>query len=401
LRKHLELFKTSIYCPELMARFQPMSAAPASKHGFSPSFSVKDEVHAWADGELAQIIRDGMAARAQPLDWILTTAGIKGWGYGWEVHDRAAKILDGTIYDPTFLPVIFAADADDDWMAPASWTKANPNLGISPRLDFIEEQCRQARESPRLENNFRRYHLNQWTEQVTRWLSLEAWDACAGSVHWDRMAKAFEGRRCFVGLDLSAKIDLTAAVLVFPPPAPGGCWAVIPRFYMPAERVDERMKRDRLPYVEWCRAGAITATPGNVVDYGYIEQQLYQDARQFKIEECAFDPWNATQTALRLQDQGLTMVEFGQGYKSMSEPTKEFERLVTAGLLMHGGHPVLREMAKAVSVATDPAGNIKPDKSRASLRIDGVVAAIMGMGRGMVSVNKHLAYADRGLLVLA
>jgi phage terminase large subunit-like protein len=400
LSRHLELLKTSIYCPELMASFKPLSSRPDSKHGFSPSFSIADEIHAWANGELAQVIRDGMGARAQPLSLEITTAGIKGWGYGWEVHDRAMKVLDGTLYDPSFLPVVFAADPDDDWTDERVWAKANPNLGVSPRLDFLREQCLRARESARLENNFRRYHLNQWTEQVSRWLAIAAWDESAGPASWRELEERLAGRRCFAAVDLSSKIDVTALVLVFPPAEPDGAWYVLPRFFLPAEDLEARIRRDRLPYDRWAAEGALTLTPGNVVDYGWIEERLRQDGRRFRIEECAYDAWNATQFATRMQDEGLAMIEFGQGFRSMSEPAKELERLVLQRRWCHGRHPVLREMAKAVSVVSDPAGNIKPDKGAATLRIDGIVAAIMALGRAMVD-GSPVPYADgRSLLVI-
>lgn len=402
LGKHLEVFKTSVYCPELMASFKPMSARPGSKHGFSPSFAINDEIHAWPNGDLAQIVRDGMAARAQPLEIYITTAGIKGWGFGWEMHDRALKILDGTLSDSTFLPVIFAADEDDDWRDEATWRKANPNLGISPRLDFMREQAARAAESPRLENNFRRYHLNQWTEQTTRWLSLIAWDKCKGPVPWDRMVELLAGRRCFSAVDLSSKIDVTALVHVFPPSLDGEPWAIVPRLFLPQLTSDEdrkkREERDRQPYGAWAKAGVLHLTPGNVVDYGFIEHQLGEDAKLFDIQEVGFDPWNATQFAQRMAGEGFTMVEMRQGFQTLSEPTKELEKLVLDAKIHHGGHPLLRAMAGAVSVTADPAGNVKPDKSVAILRIDGIVASIMALGRAIVvPLPKKSIYETRGI----
>lgn len=383
LGRHLEVFKNSIFCPELMAHFKPLSAAPHGKHGFSPTFAVYDEIHVWIDGELAQVVHDGMAAREQPIEMYATTAGIKGVGFGWEMHDRAVKVLDGTLIDPTFLAVIFAAPDDADFRDPKTWALANPNLGISPRLDFMAAQAREAAESPRKENNFRRYHLNQWTEQITRWLSFESWQACAGEIGWQDLAEAMAGRICWGGVDLSTKVDLSARVLVFPPAEGETGTVLLPRFYLPEDNVERAEKRDRLPYRRWAEEGALRLTPGNVIDYAFIEQDLRDDADRYEIRDVGYDPWNATQFAVRMQTEGMTMVEFRQGYQSMSEPSKELERLVIAGKLRHGGHPLLAEMAKAVSIINDPAGNIKPDKSKAMLRIDGIVAAIIALGRSM------------------
>ncbi|QEX18508.1 terminase [Hypericibacter terrae] len=385
LMQHCEAFKTSVYCAQLMASFKPLSRMPGTKQGFSPSFAIGDEIHVWPTGELADVVHKGTAARQQPLEVYLTTAGIKGVGYGWELHDRALKILEGTLVDPTFLPVIFAANDNDDWLSDETVAKVNPSIGISPKWDYIRAERAKAQESPRLENEFKRYHLNIWTEQVTRWIPIEAWDACAGEIAWQDLPAAMKGRRCFAAVDLSAKVDLSARVLAFPPETIGGLWHLVPRLYLPKQRVENAEKRDRLPYREWERMGALVLTPGDVIDYGYIEQQLMADAAEFQLVETGFDPWNAMQFAVRMQGEGLVMKEFRQGYGSMSEPSKQFEAEILAGRLRHGGHPVLREMVKAVSVATDPAGNIKPDKSAATLRIDGVVASIMGMGLAMVA----------------
>jgi len=388
LRAWLEPLKTSIYCSRLVAAFKPITSKAQSKHGFSPSFAIGDEIHAWPDGELADVVHKGTAARRQPLEIYTTTAGRRGHGFGWEMHDRALKILRGELVDPTFLAVIFAADDGDDWRDEATWRKANPNLGVAPKLEYLRQECTRALESPRLENEFKRYHLNLWTDHVSRWLSIENWDAGAGKFSWKELERVLAGRECFAGVDLSTTTDLTAVVYVFPPLEDEielGPWGVLCRFFLPVERLVQAERRDRLPYRRWVEQGALLTTPGNVVDYEFIEACMIEDASRFRIREAAFDPWNATQFATRMMGEGMTMVAFRQGYYSLNGPSKGFERLVESKRLRHGGHPVLREMAKAVSVATDAAGCIKPDKSRATLRIDGIVAGIMGVGRAMVA----------------
>lgn len=398
LLRHVEVFKTSVFCPQLMSSFKPISSAPGSKHGFSPSFALGDEIHAWPDGELADVIHQGTGARRQPVEVYITTAGIRGRGFGWEMHDRAVKVLDGTIVDPSFYAVIYAAGEDDDWTDEATWAKANPNLGISPKIEFLRSECAAAKENPRLENDFRRYYLNQWTEQTTRWLQIDKWDACRGEIPWQKLREHLKGRIAFGGVDLSAKIDLSAQVLTIPPEGDDPFWHWVARIYIPEGRVAFAEKRDRLPYSRWIREGALIATPGDVMDYGFIERDLMEDAGHFVIREVAYDAWNALQFATNMQGEGMTMVDFRQGFKSMSEPFKELERLVVAGLLRHGGHPVLREMAKSVSVTTDPAGNIKPDKSKSSLRIDGIVAGAMGLGRAIVApALVESVYETRGI----
>lgn len=397
LHREIDVFKTSIYCGALMASFRPLSSKPGGKHGFHPSGLIADEIHAWPDRELYQVVHDGMAGRRQPIEVLITTAGIHGEGFGWEMHDYAEKVLDGTIEDPTFLAVIFAAAANDDWTDEAVWAKANPNLGISPKLEFLRSQCAQAKESPRLENNFRRFHLNQWTEQTERWIPMERWDNACKAVRRE-LDGALAGRRCHGGLDLSAVTDLTGLGLIFPAlPEDPWEWDLWCHFWMPEHGLDKRVKKDRVPYDKWAKAGFITLTEGNVVDHDAIRGFLTGEGESppegpavvdlVDLAELAIDRWNAHQITTQLQGDGVTVVPFGQGFASMSAPSKEWEAQVLAGTLNHMGNPVLRWMMANAEIQTDPAGNIKPvkpDRRKSTARIDGVVASIMALGRATV-----------------
>ncbi|MDP6709413.1 MAG: terminase large subunit [Alphaproteobacteria bacterium] len=379
LRKHLELYKTSIYCPALNGSFRALSSSPKSKHGFSPTFALGDELHEWATGELADVVHKGMAARRQPLEVYLTTAGVYGQGFGWEMHQYAERVRDGIVEDPTFLAVIYGADAEADWTDPAVWAEVNPGLGVSPKLEFLEAECARAQESARLENEFRRYHLNQWTEQVVRWLDLAAWDACAAPVD----PEALIGRPCFAGLDLSATTDLTALVLVFPDD--DGGYDVLPYFFCPKESVERRARRDRVPYPEWVRDGHLIATEGATVDYQAVLKTIEILAARYEIRRVALDDWNSTMLYNAISELGLEAALVRLGWKSYNTPTKELERLVIDHELRHGGHPVMRWNAANVSVATDPAGNLKPAKDKSSDRIDGIIGLILGLGQALTS----------------
>ncbi len=240
-------------------------------------------------------------------------------------------------------------------------------------------------------------------EDAMKWLSRnrnlspqEAWDKCKDPVDADALA----GRECFGALDLSTKIDITAFVLVFPPNDADPKWRILPRFFIPSEGAERRERRDRVPYVTWARQKHIDTTDGNVVDYDVVKAAVAEACVKYQVREIAYDPWSATQIALQLQSEGATMVEFGQGFRSMSEPTKELEKLVLAGAVAHGGHPVLRWMANNTSVETDPAGNLKPSKKKSTDRIDGIVATVMALGRAIVQESGTSVYQDRGILVL-
>lgn len=232
---------------------------------------------------------------------------------------------------------------------------------------------------PYRQNIVARLNFCVWTEQATRWLAMDRWDRCAELVDLEQM----RGRRCFGGLDLSTVNDLSALAWVFPPESEGERWKVALRFWVPAENLRRRVQRDRVPYDVWARDGLIEVTEGNVVDYQVIRARVLEDAERFQVAELAFDRWNSSMLVRELQDEGLPMVAFGQGYASMSAPCRMLEKLVEGGDLAHGGHPVLRWMAANCAVAQDPAGNVKPDKAKSTERIDGIVATLMGLGRAI------------------
>jgi phage terminase large subunit-like protein len=261
----------------------------------------------------------------------------------------------------------------------------------------LEQECRRAQNSPAYQNTFRRLHLNQWTQQETRWLDLAAWDRCAMAVKPDEL----RGRRCYAGLDLASTTDIAALVLVFPPSEAEEPYQALPFFWVPGENLVERGRRDRVSYDGWVRAGLMTATPGNVIDYETIRAAVERLGEAYDIGDIAFDRWGAVQMSQQLENAGFTMVAMGQGMQSMSPPTKELLRLVLDGRLAHGGNPVLRWMADNLVVQTDPAGNIKPNKAKSTARIDGMVGLIMALDRA----TRHGAaarsvYESRGLRVL-
>jgi phage terminase large subunit-like protein len=379
-----EITKTSLFCPANMGTFRPLSGEAYGKHGLSPHGNIGDEAHAWVSGMLHTFLIQGMGSRRQPLDLTISTAGeIKTYGH--ELYEISKAVIDQPDLDPETYAFIYEAAAGDDWTDPDVWTKANPNLGISLKREFLDAECKRARQSPRLENDFKRYHLNLWVEQARRWFAMHRWGENTASPNrkdlWRELPARFRhsGYPGFCGLDLGNVSDITAAVWVFPPSDPDGRVTLVPRFWCPADIVRER-DSPRTPYKHWVSIGALMTTPGNVTDYDFIEHQMIEDSIAFSCKGLAYDPWNATQVAIHLQDEGLPCVEFRQGFKSMAAPSKEIERLFTSGRLEHGNHPVLEWMFKNATYRKDPAGNIKPDKEMAAEKIDGVVASVMGIG---------------------
>ncbi len=396
----LQTFKPSIYCAELNASFKPLAGTASGKHGLSMSGLIGDEIHEWTSPDLYTFVHQSSVARRQPIEFLISTAGQR-IGFGWETFDYCQKVQAGVVEDDDTLVVIYAADPEADWTAEETWRAANPNYGVSVKPDYLRAECQRAQESPRHENDFKRYHLNIWTEQAVRWLAMDRWRRLAGPTPWEEMAERHRGRRCFGGLDLSQTTDLTAELLVFPPDDDFPKWGFLPRFFVPSERVANRVRQDRVPYDKWARSGAIILTEGNVVDYDFVKRQVLEDAEMFRIEKMGFDPFNALQLMLQLGGEGLTTEKVRQGFLSLSGPSKELERLLLDDAFEHGGHPVLEWCASNVAIEMDAAGNIKPSKSKSTERIDGIAALVTALALAVAHETEGPSvYEGRGLLMV-
>ncbi len=355
---------------------------------------IFDELHAQKSRDLWDALKYGGAARRQPLNVSITTAGFDRHSICHEQHQKALGILDGTIEDDSFFAYVRAAGEKDDWKSPETWRKANPSLGVTIRESDFARECQEAQESIAKENVFKRYRLNIWTQQATRWLKMEQWDSCSGDLRPDDL----QGKKCFAGLDLASTKDVAALVLVFPL---GNLFAVLPFFWVPEVSAEKRQRNDGVKYLTWAKAGLLELTPGEAIDTDYIRTRLNLLAAEYQIEKIGVDRWNAMDLIKNLKADGFNLEGFGQGFKSMTGPTKELEKLVIGRRLVHWGNPVLRWMAGNVSVETDAAANLKPSKEKSSEKIDGIVATIMALGMWMANpVDNASVYETRGLKVL-
>lgn len=395
LKKRAKIYKRSIVVPKTMSSYKVLSADAPTKHGLNAHGIIFDELHAQPNRELWDVLTTSTGAREQPLVVTITTAGYDKNSICWEQHDYARKVLDGIIDDPSFFAYMAAADENDDWRDPKTWKKANPGLGQTVKLEYLEQEAKKAEQIPAYQNTFRRLHLNQWTQQDERWLDMAAWDATAGVVNANKLI----GHECYGGLDLASTTDIAALVLLFP--MDNGNYHILPYFWIPEANMKERIIRDKVPYDAWTRDGFIEATEGNVIDYGVIRKRINELGRIYNIKEIGHDPWNATQLSLELDGDGFTMVPIRQGFASLSSPTKELMNLVLSKKIKHGGNPVLRWMADNMVVKQDPAGNIKPDKSKSTEKIDGIVALIMAIDRATRhKEDKKSVYEERGIITL-
>jgi phage terminase large subunit-like protein len=324
---------------------------------------------------LWDVLESGKGARAQPLTFAISTAGHDRLSICWEQHEYARSVRDG-LYDPSFLPVLYGAPDDADWMDEGVWRAANPNLGVSVSLEFLRDELRKAQENPAEENKFRNLYLNQWTQQLTRYIPMHLWDqaGCRKQLEPPKYAP------CYGGLDLAKTQDLTAWVLVFPK---GKKFVVKAKFWIPEETAIQRERQHGRPYRLWAKQGLIELVPGRVMDYRMVRRQIVRDAERYDMQQMAYDPWNATETATILREEdGIDALEFRQSIVNLNEPTRMLLELVREERLIHGGHEVLRWNADCLEVKTDSSGNVRPVKPdhATPARIDGMVALIMALG---------------------
>lgn len=377
--------------------YQVLSAEVGGKHGFSVSGLVFDEIHTQPNRQLYDVLTKGSSdARQNPLHFIITTAGNDRHSIAFELHTKAVDILEGRRVDPTFYPVVYGLKDDEDWEDEANWYKVNPSLGYTVDIERLRDAYREAKQNPADEITFKWLRMNMWVSSTTAWIP----DAIYMRGNEPIDMNALEGRDCYAGLDLSSTGDITALVLMFPPRDMTEKYIVLPFFWVPEDTIPRRVKANSVPYDVWEKQGHILATEGNVIHYDFIEKFIYDLAEKYHILEIAVDRWNATQMIQNLEGEGYTIVPFGQGFSSMSAPTKEFYRLLMEGQIIHGGHPVLRWMAGNVVIDTDPAGNIKVTKAKSKEKIDGIVAAIMALDRCIRQGGQSgSVYDERGLLV--
>lgn len=392
----------SITYPGLYASYKCVAADADTFDGANVWLAIADELHRHKNPELANLLQQSTAAQPEALMIYTTTADYNRESvcntklkYARAVRDNGGD-PEKPGHDSAFLPVIYECSIDDDWTDPKIWRKANPNLDVSISSSFLKRECQKAKDSPTELNTFLRLHMNIVTETDVAWLKMDKWDAC------DEPRSDLAGRVCFAGLDLASTRDLCAFVMVFPDDeTETPSYDVLCNFWIPKETARDREREDHVPYLTWANQGFIELTDGNRANYNVIRRRINELGEKYNIREIAIDRWNSTQLQTDLEDAGFEVVPYGQGYGSMTAPTKEFEALVISRAIRHGANPVLRWMASNVFVKMDDAGNLKPSRKKSSEKIDGIVAAIMGLGRAMVFQDEGPSvYEERGLVTV-
>jgi phage terminase large subunit-like protein len=356
-----------------------VSSESYTKFGMSVSCLICDELATWGvgDRDLYNALVSSQGKRDEPITLIITTAGVGRGSMAWDTYSYARRVAAGEVTDPTFLPVLFEIEPETDWRDREAWVETNPAIASGFRsLEEMEISAARAEHIPAQVASFERLYLNRWLDgSATPWLDLSIWDEGEQAIDLEHINP---GTRAWVGVDLSSTQDLTAVVAVLE--QPDGGYLVIPRFFVPQEGIRRRSERDGVGYALWAGQGHIVATAGGVVDYGHVEAYVAELAERYRVEAIAIDRWNSTGTQTRLQEIGLPVVTFGQGFASMSPACKEVERLVLNRQLQHDGNEVMRWCLSNVAIAQDPAGNIKIDRAKAREKVDGAVALAMAVG---------------------
>jgi phage terminase large subunit-like protein len=390
--------------------FRPLSAEHRGLDGKRPHIVIIDEEHEHPSNLVVEKMRAGTKGRRQALIFRITNSGYDRETVCWYDHDYTRQILEGALENESWFGFVCALDCCeacrlkgreqpscdncDNWLDEDVWIKANPGLGTILPKKYLQEQVQEALAMPAKENLVRRLNFCQWTQSEERAISPDSWKQCSWApddptagdpIAWrERMLKLTAGKKCFSGLDLGVVNDFCCLANFFPQQDGLDHAILIPYFWVPENAEQHKLLKERVPYDLWIKNGFLHTTPGEVTDYRFILKQILDLRATCSIEEIAYDRMYATMLVQMLTDEGLTMVEHGQGVVSMSHPIKEFYRLISGRGFYHGMNPVLAWMIDNLVVKSDPNGNlrcVKPENPSSPRKIDGAVASIMAAGR--------------------
>ena len=390
---NVESMANAIPCWNNGGSIKPINARASTQDGLNPHCTIIDELHAHKERDLFDVLKSARGARKNPLSWYITTAGYNTQGVCYEQRTLVTKILEGVIDAEHFFGIIYTIDEGDDEFDEAVWCKANPNLDVSVQLHEFRGYAEEAKASPDSHAEFKTKRLNVWTTSKHGWINIPAWKKCGGDVDLGSLKSV----PCFMGIDLGATSDMTAVWLV---------WVVDDRLkvwgkcYVPENAVEPRTRRANVPYQRWVKDGWLTATPGDVTDYEYVEADIRSMLDEFNVQQIGYDKWNSSDLTNRLVADGAPMIEFRQGPASFNPPMKALERYYLDGRLDHGGNPLLTWSASNIVARHDVNKNLAPDKKNSTEKIDPIVSILQGLGLALNYDDPASVYEDRELLVL-
>jgi len=384
----------TIIVEDTNSKFEALIGNPGD--GASPSMVIVDEYHEHATDKFVETMVTGMGARDQPLLLEITTAGADTGSPCFDAEAECKKMLDGVFIDETQFTMIFGIDEGDDWTDPKILEKANPNFDISVSKEFLLAQQKEATRNSLKQNAFKRKHLNEWVGAHVAWLNMEKLKKCV-DVNLD--INNFTGKDCIIAIDLASKVDMTATVKLFVEVIDNKKhYTLFNDFYIPEETA---LNVDNNHYQKWIYDGHLNSIEGDEIDFNEIKKAVQVDLNSYNAKEITYDPWRATQLAQELQSQGATIVEFRNTVANMSPAMYELEAAIISGRFHYNGDPIFTWMCSNVVAKVDAKDNIYPRKTRVKNKIDGVVAAIMAIGRAMTTeIKQSSAYEERGIRVI-
>ena len=365
--KTFKLFQNAIMVDE--KSYKPLSADVGTNDGGNNNFICIDELHRFKSRDLVDLMEGSIAAKEDPIFFMITTAGKNLTSICYEKHEYAIAVRDGIIKDDRFLPVIYAADPKDDPFIEETWKKANPNYGISVRKEFMAEQAEKAKRNASYLNTFLTLHLNIWTNQQERWVADKVWLENNKTFNPDEMTGF-----CFAALDLSSISDLTAFTFGW---LEDDHYYSKTMFWLPEEKGKNSADKNNVQYLQWVKDGRIKETQGNVIDYNVVIKDIIEMCEKHKVQIVAYDPYNSTPVILALEEAGIKTFMHRQGTVSMNKPLNQLERLIMQGNFVNNNCPILRWMAGNVQIKSDTGGNRKFDRTRYDQKIDGLVSNLM------------------------
>jgi phage terminase large subunit-like protein len=375
LRKRCKVLRTSI---EYKSSFyKSISAEASTKHGFNCHAVIFDELHTQPNRELWDVLVTSTGARTQPLIIALTTAGHDRSSICWEVHEYARQVKEGSIVDPTFLPVLYGADTTDDWTQEATWQKANPGFGTICKAEYFEQEVQKAKNVPSYLNTFLRLNLNIWTSAEQAWISDDIFMRGADPLPSDEVLRTLP---CFGGLDLASTQDLTAFAMLFRDDE-ANCFYLKVHQFVNSEKAESKKLSAGIDYLRWAEQGHITVIPGNTTDYRYVKEHIVRMAAQYDLRAVGYDPRFSAYIVSELTADHIEMRPMAQNITTMNGPTKEFEMEMLRGNIVHGGNEVLRWQIGCAVVYTDVNENkrVVKEKYSETKKVDGVIASIIAM----------------------
>ncbi|WDR07296.1 terminase large subunit [Devosia rhodophyticola] len=388
-------YRNRLQYPANGAFFEAISADAGTQHGRTPAFCLADELHAWKKRDLWDVLRSGLVKTSGALLVVATTAGRGQENIAWDIVEDARKAARGKFDDPSLLPILFEADRDCDWTDEAVWRRVNPGLAHGyPDIEGLRQLALEGTRRVGDRESFRQLNLNIWLDHSSDpFVDMSVYDEGFGDVDLDSLEADQE--QCWLAVDLSSNSDLTVIV---------ACWRdgddgyqVHPWFFCPEDNIDAREALSGVPYRIWAQEGWITPTPGNVVDFRIVEDQIRELAARFNVVEMAFDPHMARNMLNNLAEDGYPAVEMRQGWVTMAPAVKELERAIVGRRFKHGQHPVLRWNFENIQVHTDSAGNRVFHKGKSKDKIDGAQATAMAVARCSTGNSNRSSYDSADL----